>query len=176
MNLWGCPNPVVSLSYVSSKYIQNLSTLYHACGYPLGPRVVALFSYRQHCYGLLNGPLLPLLASSPIHLPTLQPNSYSGQSSQCDALKALVLLLPAPWLSSVGEKPESLRNAAPTTSPTSSTALLLLTLLLSHARQFSTSGSLHLQLSLLRRVFSWILASKSLLKCLLLGEAYSNSI
>ena len=60
-----------------------------------------------------NGPLLPLLASSPIHLPTLQPNSYSGQSSQCDALKALVLLLPAPWLSSVGEKPESLWNAAP---------------------------------------------------------------
>lgn len=68
-----------------------------------------------------------ILPSPPIHFPTPQPSSYSGQS-QSDALKTLVLLryYPAPWLSYLGGKPESLQNMVSTTSLNSSTALLSL--------------------------------------------------
>lgn len=97
--------------------LQNISRTwsgrYHPRGYHLGLRAVALLSYCQQCYGFLTGPRLPLLPSPPIHFPTPQPNSSSRQSSQSDALSVSLLLsryYPAPWPSSVGEKPEPLWN------------------------------------------------------------------
>ena len=127
------------LWFIPSKYIQNPTALYH-------PHSILRSQHGSHllcphqCHSFLTG--IPAstfaLISRPAPLPR---NSHSQQSSQSDAFKILVTgCYPAPWFPNWGEKLASLSNMAPTTSLTSSTALLLLTLPQSRARQACTPG------------------------------------